>query len=210
METENKIFPFGKQLLLSLSILREVSELPLWNLMMGVKRRFSTWRKRHAVWGGRVLAERECTELFHSPVVSPAGLQAFLIKLRQCGNHQESWKGLLRGGGAGAGEKPCVWVSICGWTRGRLLLEREEKAGIYFLNRAEENWAQLLFICGPLVTADGVIFFLMEKTTYHKRSQTVSNLPWRRVGFVYCGNWMLCVCHKEEISFVDCVTSPFF
>lgn len=54
METENKIFPFGKQLLLSLGILREISELPLGNLKMGVKRRFSIWRKRHAVWGGRV------------------------------------------------------------------------------------------------------------------------------------------------------------
>lgn len=30
---------------------------------------------------------------------SPAGLQAFVIKPRQCGNHQESGKGLFRGGG---------------------------------------------------------------------------------------------------------------
>lgn len=57
---------------------------------------------------------------------------------------QTMWQspGILEGssqGWGGAGEKPCVWVSICGWTRGRLLLEREEKAGIYFLNQAEEN-----------------------------------------------------------------------
>lgn len=131
---------------------------------------------------------------------SQAGLQAFQIKPRQCGNHQESWKGPCRG----KKRKPCIWVSICGWTGGLLLPESKEKAGT-LSKLGREKFSTVTV---ELRSFNDRWFFLMEKTTYHKTSQTVTNLPWRQ--FHILQQFMvLCVCHREAIPFVECVTPLF-